>query len=109
MIRYEPIPLLEATLFLANWAAQISWNTDIEKTFGFCSKSTKQTLEEYSHILTELERRLAAGITVPESTVQTLFAPLHPSDKKANHPSLPLAAAGRGGSLRRMGGGCFFS
>ena len=41
MIRYEPIPLLEATLFLANWAAQISWNTDIEKTFGFCSKSTK--------------------------------------------------------------------
>ncbi len=87
MIRYEPIPLLEATLFLANWAAQISWNTDIEKTFGFCSKSTKQTLEEYSRILTELERRLAAGITVPESTVQTLFAPLHPSDKKANHPS----------------------
>lgn len=59
MIRYEPIPLLEATLFLANWAAQISWNTDIEKTFGFCSKSTKQTLEEYSRILTELERRLA--------------------------------------------------
>ena len=50
MIRYEPIPLLEATLFLANWAAQISWNTDIEKTFGFCSKSTKQTLEEYSRI-----------------------------------------------------------
>lgn len=88
MIHYEPIPLLEATLFLANWAAGISWNTDLEKNFGVCNNLTsKQRLEEYSHILTELENRLSTSITVPESTVQTLFAPLHPSEKKANHPS----------------------
>lgn len=88
MIHYEPIPLLEATLFLANRAAGISWNTDLEKTFGVCKNpASKQRLEEYSRILTELEHRLSASITVPESTVQTLFAPLHPGDKKANHPS----------------------
>ena len=87
MINYEPIPLLEATLFLVNRAAGISWTTYLTRTFGNSSSPRISILEPYSQILLELERRLAASITVSEETVQMLFAPLYQKGKDKINPA----------------------
>lgn len=88
MINYAPIPLLEASLFLANQAAGVSWTSYMERTFGKGdNRPHNNTLASYSDILTELERRLRASITVPKDTIQTLFAPLYQRGKDKHHPS----------------------
>ena len=88
MICYNPIPLFEASLFLANQAAGVSWNSFLERTFGkgeSCLHS--QALSSYSKILTELEQRLRASITVQDATLQKLYAPLY---HKGNDQRLSL-------------------
>lgn len=88
MINYAPIPLLEASLFLANQAAGVSWTSYMERTFGKGdNRPHNNTLASYSDILTELERRLRASITVSKDTIQTLFAPLYQRGKDKHHPS----------------------
>ena len=86
MICYNPIPLFEASLFLANQAAGVSWNSFLERTFGKgenCLHS--QALSSYSKILTELEQRLRASITVQRSrssmplcTTRAMTSGIHP-------------------------------
>lgn len=88
MICYNPIPLFEASLFLANQAAGVSWNSFLERTFGKgenCLHS--QALSSYSKILTELEQRLRASITVQDATLQKLYAPLYHKGNDKRHPS----------------------
>ena len=88
MICYNPIPLFEASLFLANQAAGVSWNSFLERTFGKgenCLHS--HALSSYSKILTELEQRLRASITVQDATLQKLYAPLYHKGNDQRHPS----------------------
>lgn len=88
MINYAPIPLLETSLFLANQATGMSWTSYMERIVGKGDNQPhNSTLASYSNILTELERRLRASITVSNKTVQTLFAPLHQRGKDQHYPS----------------------
>ncbi len=87
MIYYEPIPLLEANLFLANYAADISWSTYLERGFGKGWESRDETFRSYSRILLQLERRLMASITVSEDVIQTLYAPLNQKGHDDAYPS----------------------
>ena len=88
MINYAPIPLLEASLFLANQAAGVSWTSYMERTFGKGdNRPHNNTLTSYSNILTELERRLRGSIAVSKDTIQTLLAPLYQRGKDKHHPS----------------------
>ncbi len=87
MIYYEPIPFLEANLFLANYAAGISWSTYLERGFGKGWESRDEMFRSYSHILLELERRLMASITVSEDVIQTLYAPLNQKGHDDAYPS----------------------
>lgn len=88
MINYAPIPLLEASLFLANQAAGVFWTSYMERTFGKDdNRPHNNTLATYSNVLTELERRLRGCIAISKDTIQTLFAPLYQRGKDQHHPS----------------------
>lgn len=92
MIHYEPIPLLEAALFLTNRAAGVTWSSFLKATFGD-TRPQSDAFVSTSQILIELERRLSASITISEQVQQKLFAPLQPREKKQNQPASPYAAS----------------
>ncbi len=84
MIYYEPLPLLEANLFLANRAIGLSGPALFEKRLG---GSPNKSLLAYSEILTKLEQRLNDSITTLEGSTQTLYSPLHQRGLDSYWPS----------------------
>ena len=86
MIYFEPNPILEASNFLTNRAAGLSFAPDLRKNAENNNSSCK-CFAAYAEIILELERRLGESITVPEDTVMLLFGPLFRNTKENCYPS----------------------
>lgn len=92
MIHNEPLPLLEAFLFLTNRAAGVSCTSFLKTTFGDTGPQSDKFSTDFQ-ILVELERRLNASVAIPEKILEKLFVPLQHQEKKHQQPSSPYLAS----------------
>ena len=88
MICYNPIPLFEASLFLANQAAGVSWNSFLERTFG---KGENCLHSQAPVILLQNSHRAGAAASCQHHGAgchaQKLYAPLYHKGNDQRHPS----------------------
>ena len=91
MINYEPIPLMEAHLFLAARQSGFSVHEYFSKGNSKEMQDSGVT-EEYISILEELEARLTGSITVSDEVLAKLYGEIEGTDSPNGFPSVYFLA-----------------
>lgn len=91
MMSYEPVPLLEASLFLANRECGATAESFFSDKAASIDPADGRT-ERYIEIIKELEARLEGSISVEDSVLSALFKPLEAIPQKQALPSVLFAA-----------------